>query len=74
LLYNNTANTIMNVSIVKILGYSVAVVCLIFSVLIFSGAVLGNVPSTYRMLFGVVVILYGVYRVVLSSVARRREQ
>jgi hypothetical protein len=64
----------MNISIPKILGYSVAVVCAIFSVLIFSGAVLENIPSTYRMLFGVVVILYGVYRAVLSSTPRKGER
>ncbi|HET7152757.1 MAG TPA: hypothetical protein VFJ29_03255 [Candidatus Kapabacteria bacterium] len=63
----------MSIMVSKVLAYSVALVCVVFSILIFSGAVLGNIPSTYRTLFGVIVILYGIYRIVLSNTVRKRE-
>lgn len=61
----------MNFPFAKILGYAVAAVCVIFSYFIFTGAVLETVPKTYRILFGVVVVLYGMYRAVLSGMGGR---
>lgn len=53
-----------------ILGSAVAVACAFWSYLIFTGAVLGTLPTTYRLLFGVVTMLYGIYRLVLGFVRR----
>jgi len=54
----------------KYLGYSVAVVCIIYGILLFTGELLENAPSLYRNLFGVVMILYGIYKAVLSYFGR----
>lgn len=55
------------------LGYSVSMITFICGVVVVSGLGLANVPRQLRIIFGVVLILYGIYRfVVIRSQVQRQ--
>lgn len=62
-----------NIRLRRILSLSVAFAAAVWSVLILNGNVLSSLPPTYRTLFGVIVLLYGIYRMVLGVTMRRQQ-
>jgi hypothetical protein len=60
----------MRVGIRRGLGIAVALACAFWSICIFQGWVLPELPNRYRMLFGTGTVLYGMYRLVLGFVKR----
>jgi|WetSurMetagenome_2_1015567.scaffolds.fasta_scaffold03138_7 hypothetical protein len=48
-------------------GYSVSAITFIFGTLIISGLAFRYIPIQMRMMFGIVLILLGVYRFVLTK-------
>jgi uncharacterized membrane protein len=49
------------------LGYSVSAVTFVFGIIIVSGLAFQYIPIEMRMMFGIVLILWGVYRFVLTK-------
>ncbi len=64
---------VMRSRIIRTLSFAVAAACALWSVLILTGNVFATLPNPYRTLFGIIVFLYGVYRLVLG-ITRRREE
>ena len=57
----------------KYLGYSVSIVTIVFGALVMSGIVFQYVPNNLRIIFGVVLMLWGIYRFVLTQVRVRQQ-
>ena len=57
----------------RYLGYSVSLITFVCGIIIVSGFALRNVPAQLRLTFGVVLILWGIYRFVVTRF-RTREQ
>jgi uncharacterized membrane protein len=55
------------------LGYSVAVITFVCGIVIVSGLVLENVPNQLRVMFGVVLILWGIYRFVITWTRKHQQ-
>jgi len=55
------------------LGYAVSAVSFVFGIIIVSGISLQYIPFQMRMIFGVVMILLGVYRFVLTRTKIRQQ-
>jgi uncharacterized membrane protein len=55
------------------LGYSVSAITFVFGVVIVSGFAFQYIPIQMRMMFGVVMILLGVYRFVLTRTRASRQ-
>jgi len=55
------------------LGYSVSAVAFVFGIIIVSGLAFQYIPIQMRMMFGIVMILLGVYRFVLTRTKIRRQ-
>ncbi|MGD0591573.1 MAG: hypothetical protein ABSA44_12380 [Bacteroidota bacterium] len=55
------------------LGYSVSAVTFVFGIIIVSGLAFQYVPIQMRMMFGIVMILWGVYRFVLTKTRARQQ-
>ena len=55
------------------LGYAVAVITFIFGTIIISGSAFQYVPSKLRITFGVVLMLWGIYRFVFTRVKVRQQ-
>jgi hypothetical protein len=60
-------------SISKYLGYSVSLITFIFGALVVSGMVFQYVPGKLRITFGVVLMLWGIYRFVFTRMHVRRQ-
>ena len=58
------------------LGYSVSAVTFVFGIITVSGLAFQYIPIEMRMMFGIVLILWGVYRFVLTKtrVCRQHEE
>jgi hypothetical protein len=56
------------------LGYSVSAVTFVFGTIIVSGLAFQYIPVQMRVMFGVVMILWGIYRFVLTRTRARRQQ
>ncbi len=55
-------------------GYTVAVVCFSSGVIVLSGFLLPpHIPQKLRIMFGVVLLLYGIYRFVNLKFKQRQE-
>lgn len=55
------------------LGYSVSAITFVFGIIIVSGLAFQYIPIQMRMIFGIVMILWGVYRFVLTKTRARRQ-
>jgi hypothetical protein len=55
------------------LGYSVSAVTFVFGIIIVSGLAFKYIPIQMRMMFGIVMILWGVYRFVLTKTRTHRQ-
>jgi hypothetical protein len=55
------------------LGYSVSAVTFAFGIITVSGLAFQYIPIEMRMMFGIVLILWGVYRFVLTKTRVRRQ-
>jgi hypothetical protein len=60
-------------SISTYLGYSVSAITFVCGIVVVSGIVLGNVPGQLRVTFGVVLILWGIYRFVITRFRTRQK-
>ncbi len=58
-------------AISKYLGYSVSFITFICGIVIIIGFGLRNVPTQLRIMFGVVLILWGIYRFVVTRFRTR---
>jgi hypothetical protein len=56
------------------LGYAVSVVSFLFGVVIVSGIAFQYIPIQMRMMFGIVMILLGAYRFVLTRTKIRQQR
>jgi cytochrome c biogenesis protein CcdA len=61
-------------SISNYLGYSVSFITFIFGTVVLSGLVFQYVPDKLRILFGVVLILWGIYRFVFTRIHVRQQR
>jgi uncharacterized membrane protein len=55
------------------LGYAVSAVTFIFGIVIVSGLAFQYIPVQMRLMFGIVMILWGMYRFVLTKTRARRQ-
>ena len=55
------------------LGYSVSAVTFAFGIIIVSGVVFSYIPIQMRMMFGIVMILWGIYRFVITKTRAGRQ-
>ncbi len=55
------------------LGYAVSIITFIFGAIIMSGVVFQYVPNKLRIIFGVVLMLWGIYRFVFTRVHVRQQ-
>jgi hypothetical protein len=55
------------------LGYSVSAITFVFGIVIVSGLAFPYIPIQMRIMFGVVMILMGVYRFVLTRTRANRQ-
>jgi hypothetical protein len=55
-------------SISKYLGYSVSIITFIFGAVVISGMVFQYVPIKLRIMFGIVLMLWGTYRFVFTRI------
>jgi len=55
------------------LGYSVSAVTFVFGIIILSGLAFQYIPIQMRMMFGIVMVLWGVYRFVLTKTRIHRQ-
>jgi succinate-acetate transporter protein len=55
------------------LGYSVSAITFVCGIAVVSGLVLGNVPAQLRVMFGIVLILWGIYRFVVTRFRMRQQ-
>jgi cadmium resistance protein CadD (predicted permease) len=55
------------------LGYLVSAVAFVFGIILLSGIAFQYVPSQMRIMFGVVMILLGIYRLVLTRTKARQQ-
>lgn len=55
------------------LGYSVSAITFVFGIIIVSDLAFPYIPIQMRMMFGIVMILWGVYRFVLTKTRDRRQ-
>jgi uncharacterized membrane protein len=60
-------------NIAEYLGYSVSAITFVFGIVIVSGFAFQYIPVQMRMMFGVVMILLGVYRFVLTRTRASRQ-
>jgi hypothetical protein len=56
------------------IGYAVGVIAFLFGVMVLWGIGFQNVPQQIRMAFGIVLILWGVYRFVVAWSNYRQRQ
>ena len=56
------------------LGYAVAVVSFVFGVVVVSGVAFHYIPIQMRLMFGIVMILLGAYRFVLTRTRIRQQR
>ena len=60
--------------ILHLFTYTVGSLLIIIGILLVSGvAYVGNFPSEVRVMFGIVIMLYGLYRIVTTYTKRRNE-
>ncbi len=55
------------------LGYSVALITFVFGAIVVSGVVFQYVPIQFRITFGVVLMLWGIYRFVFTRIHVRQK-
>jgi uncharacterized membrane protein len=55
------------------LGYSVSAVTFVFGIITVSGLAFQYIPIQMRMMFGIVLILWGMYRFVLTKTRAQRQ-
>ncbi len=55
------------------LAYSVSAITFVFGIVIVSGFAFRYIPIQMRMMFGIVLILWGVYRFVFTKTRIRRQ-
>jgi hypothetical protein len=60
-------------SISTYLGYSVSIVTFVFGAIVASGIAFQYVPNKLRIIFGVVLMLWGIYRFVFTRVQARQQ-
>ena len=56
------------------LSYSVAVITILFGIILVSGLLFEYVPSKLRITFGVVLMLWGIYRIVYTRMRKRQQE
>ena len=61
------------IDIPSYLGYTVSAVTFIFGVIILSGLAFQYIPVEMRIMFGVVMVLMGIYRFVLTRTKIRQK-
>lgn len=67
--------TVLKLSnITTYLGYSVSAITFVFGIVIVSGFAFQYIPLQMRIMFGVVLILWGIYRFVMTRTQVRRQQ
>ncbi|MBN1398273.1 MAG: hypothetical protein JXA06_09615 [Bacteroidetes bacterium] len=62
-----------HIDISSYLGYTVSAVTFIFGVIILSGLAFQYIPVEMRIMFGVVMVLMGIYRFVLTRTKIRQK-
>jgi hypothetical protein len=62
------------ISISAYLGYSVSLLTFTFGIVIISGLAFQYVPVQMRVMFGIVLALWGVYRFVLTRTRVRQQE
>jgi len=55
------------------LGYSVSLITFVFGAIVVSGVVFQYVPMKFRITFGVVLMLWGIYRFVFTRIHVRQK-
>jgi len=55
------------------LGYTVSIITFIFGAIVISGVAFQYVPNKLRITFGVVLMLWGIYRFVFSRIKVRQQ-
>jgi hypothetical protein len=66
--------TVLNVSnISTYLSYSVSIITFIFGIIVVSGVGFQNIPNKLRITFGIVLMLWGIYRFVFTRVKVRQQ-
>jgi hypothetical protein len=55
------------------LNYSVSLITFIFGMIVVSGVAFQYVPSKLRITFGIVLILWGIYRLVFTRIQVRKK-
>ncbi len=61
-------------NITTYISYVVGAIALLFGIVVLSGVGFANVPQQIRIAFGVVLILWGIYRFVLAWSNYRQQQ
>lgn len=61
-------------NILRIFGYVVAILVGVIGIAVTAGLLIPSyVPQNYRILFGIVFILYAIYRIVTLRITRKRD-
>jgi len=55
------------------LSYSVSIITFIFGAVVISGVAFSYVPNKWRITFGVVLMLWGIYRLVSTRIQVRQQ-
>ena len=57
-----------------VLSYLVSLIAFLFGAVVISGLAFQNVPSPLRVTFGIVLMLWGIYRFVATRIRMRQQQ
>lgn len=60
------------VKILDIFGYIVSIVTIFAGIAMIFGLLLSQIPENYRILFGIVFLLYGIYRTVTLRLKHKK--
>jgi len=60
-------------NISRYLSYSVSIITFIFGAIVMSGVAFQYVPNKLRITFGVVLMLWGIYRLVYTRIQARQQ-
>lgn len=58
--------------ILNFLGYTVSVLTIVVGIAMIFGLLLSQIPGNYRILFGIVFLLYGIYRTVTIRLKQKK--
>lgn len=62
-----------SIKIFDIIGYIVSIVAILTGIAMIFGFFLSQIPENYRILFGIVFLLYGIYRTVSISLNQKKK-